>query len=40
MKVKEIMTQKIISITPETGVREAARVLVEHQISGAPVLDP
>lgn len=39
MKIKEIMTQKVISISPETNAREALELLVKMQISGLPVID-
>lgn len=39
VKVREIMSRPVISITPATTVKEAARTLVEHGISALPVLD-
>jgi CBS domain-containing protein len=39
MKVKEIMKTNIINFKKGTSVREAARVLSEKHISGAPVVD-
>ena len=39
MNVADVMTQKVISVTPETTIAEAARLLLEHRISGLPVVD-
>lgn len=37
--VKEIMTPKVITVSPDTGVDEVARLLYSHRISGMPVVD-
>ncbi|TMD22037.1 MAG: CBS domain-containing protein [Chloroflexi bacterium] len=39
MKVTEIMSSPVITASPSTPVKEAARLLVEHGISALPVLD-
>ncbi|HXF64665.1 MAG TPA: CBS domain-containing protein [Caldilineaceae bacterium] len=39
MDVREIMTSPAITVTPETEIREVARLMREHQISGVPVVD-
>jgi CBS domain-containing protein len=39
MKVEEIMTKEVITVTPTTPIQEAARILVRHGISGVPVVD-
>jgi len=39
MKVKEIMTKDITSITPDTNASEALELLLKMRISGLPVLD-
>ena len=39
MKIGEIMTPNVISVTEETPVREVAQVLDRHRISGVPVCD-
>lgn len=39
MLAKEIMTANVITVTPETNVTEVARLLVEHKVSGLPVVD-
>jgi CBS domain-containing protein len=37
---KEIMTREVKTVRPEMSIRELAEFLIEHKISGAPVLDP
>jgi CBS domain-containing protein len=39
MRARDIMTQTVITVQPETPVREAARLFAENNISGAPVVD-
>ncbi len=39
IKVREIMTPKVISVPPDFTIEEAAEVLLQHDISGAPVID-
>jgi CBS domain-containing protein len=39
LKVKDIMTKEVITVTNETTVEELARLLIKHKISGAPVVD-
>ena len=39
MKARDIMTTKIVTVGPETPVKEVAALLVEHKISGIPVVD-
>ncbi|WP_417910034.1 CBS domain-containing protein [Candidatus Electronema sp. PJ] len=36
---KDLMTTNVIAVTPDTAVRELARILSENRISGAPVVD-
>lgn len=38
MNVKDIMTQDVLSISPETPVSEIARLLYNYKISGLPVV--
>lgn len=40
MNVAEIMTQKVISVTPETTIADTAQLLLQHRISGLPVVGP
>lgn len=39
LKAKDIMTREVITVNPETGIEELARILLEHKISGAPVVN-
>jgi CBS-domain-containing membrane protein len=39
VKVTEIMSSPVITASPSTPVKDAARLLVEHGISAMPVLD-
>lgn len=39
MKVKEIMTKKVISIKPEDNAKTSLDLLFKMQISGLPVID-
>jgi CBS-domain-containing membrane protein len=40
MNVSDIMTKPVISVTPETPIGEVARLMLQHRISGLPVVDP
>ena len=39
MNVKDIMTANVISISPDATVLQAARLMLQHRISGLPVID-
>lgn len=39
LKAKDIMNREVISVTPQTHVTEAARILLENRVNGLPVLD-
>lgn len=39
LTAKDIMTKDVITVRPESTVEELARLLMEHKISGVPVLD-
>jgi acetoin utilization protein AcuB len=39
IKVGEVMVQAPLSVTPDTEVEEAARLIHEHKIGGMPVLE-
>lgn len=39
LKVRDIMKTEVITVTPETSIRELADVLAKHKISGVPVVD-
>lgn len=38
MLVKEIMTHDVVTVKPETTLKELAKVIKEHQINGVPVV--
>lgn len=40
MKIKEVMVKDVITLTPDTPVKEAVKKLSELEISGLPVVDP
>src|SRR5436305_2620184 len=39
MKAFDILTRPVISVTPETSIAAAARLMLQHRISGLPVGD-
>ena len=39
VQVHDIMTTDVISVTPQTAITEAARILLDNHINGLPVLD-
>jgi CBS domain-containing protein len=39
MKVRKVMTSDVVTLNEYMSVREAAKILAECNISGAPVLD-
>ena len=39
LRVKDIMTRKLITVSPETEITQAARLLLENRINGVPVVD-
>lgn len=39
LKIKDIMTTKVMTVTPDTTVKEAAALLADKDISGVPVLE-
>jgi len=38
VKIHEIMTKKVVTVTPETPIEEAARLMLTHKIGGLPVI--
>ena len=38
-RVKDFISGKLVTFTPETSVLDAIHELVEHRIAGAPVVD-
>ncbi|HZS64448.1 MAG TPA: CBS domain-containing protein [Xanthobacteraceae bacterium] len=39
MKAKDVMTQKVISVSPDDTILRAIRLMLQNNISGLPVLD-
>lgn len=39
VKVYEVMSERPITVTPGTGLREAALLMIENKIGGLPVID-
>jgi len=39
VKIREIMTKKVYTVTPETPIEEAARLMLQHKIGGLPVVE-
>ena len=39
LTAKDIMTQDVITVTPDMPVKELAALLLSHRIGGAPVVD-
>ena len=37
--VKDIMTRKVISVSPDTPLTDAAKIITEHNFVGLPVID-
>lgn len=40
MRVGDVMHRSVVTVRPEASLREVARLLIEHGISGMPVVDP
>ncbi|MFV9506509.1 MAG: CBS domain-containing protein [Oscillochloridaceae bacterium umkhey_bin13] len=39
VRIYEVMTETPLAIIPETGLREAAMLMIENKIGGLPVID-
>jgi CBS domain-containing protein len=39
VKVRDLMNEDVVTVAPETPLKDAAALLVEHRISGLPVCD-
>lgn len=39
MRAHQIMTRNVLSVSPDTSMEEAAKLMLENHISGLPVLD-
>lgn len=40
MLAGDVMTQGVISVAPDASVMQAGALMLKHQISGLPVVDP
>ena len=40
LKAKDIMTGKVVTVSPETKIDRAAKLLLENHFNGLPVVDP
>lgn len=40
LKVKDIMSKNVITVTPETAISDVVDLVLERRINGVPVLDP
>jgi CBS domain-containing protein len=38
-KARDIMTREVITVSPDTGIVEVARILLEKRVNGLPVVD-
>ena len=36
---QDIMTRDVITVTPDTDITQATKILLEHRINGLPVVD-
>src|SRR6516164_9569548 len=39
MRAKDLMTQPVVSVPPDASILEAAQLMLQHKISGLPVVD-
>ncbi len=39
MKVRDVMTRDVVTVTPETSYKELIDTMLEHEVSGLPVVD-
>lgn len=39
MKARDLMTKEVVTVSPATGVRHAARIMLVRGVSGLPVMD-
>lgn len=39
MKITELMSTDVVTVAPDASLKDVARLLVEHRISGVPVVD-
>jgi len=39
MKAMDVMTREVVSVAPDASIMEAVRLMLQHKISGLPVID-
>lgn len=39
MRASEVMRREVVTVTPQTAISDAVRLMLEHHISGLPVVD-
>ena len=39
MKAVDVMTREVVSVAPDASVMEAVRLMLQHKVSGLPVID-
>lgn len=39
LKLGDLMSKKVIAVTPQTALQDAASLLIKHKIGGLPVVD-
>jgi CBS domain-containing protein len=39
MKVRDVMTTKVVSVSPDNSVKRVARIMLDKHVSGLPVVD-
>ena len=39
MRIEHFMTRRVVAVSPDTSILAAARLMLEHHISGLPVVD-
>jgi CBS domain-containing protein len=39
MQVRDVMTRNVVTVTPEESILVAARLMLQHRVSGLPVVD-
>ena len=39
MRIEDFMTRRVVTITPDTSILAAAKLMLENHVSGLPVVD-
>lgn len=39
LTVEKVMTRKVVTVTPDTAIVDAAEMMLEHKVSGLPVVN-